>query len=75
MKMKKYLKKNWNNKKSFFNWKYKITSEEKIFWKNISEENKSQELRLKNTDERRNYFLEESKMNWWVESTKRFVLL
>ena len=74
MKMKKYLK-NWNNKKSFFNWKYIITSEEKIFWKNISEENKSQELRLKNTDERRNYFLEESKMNWWVESTKRFVLL
>ena len=74
MKMKKYLK-NWNNKKSFFNWKYIITSEEKIFWKNISEENKSQELKLKNTDERRNYFLEESKMNWWVESTKRFVLL
>ena len=35
----------------------------------------SQEFRLKNTNETGNHFLEEieSKMNGWVESTKRFV--
>ena len=37
----------------------------------------SQEFRLKNINETGNHFLEEieSKMNGWVESTKRFVQL
>ena len=40
------------------------------------EENISQEFRLKNIKETRNYFVEEiSKTNWWIKSTKRFVQL
>ena len=42
----------------------------------MAEENISQEFRLKNVDGTRNYLFEEiNKMNWWVESTKRFVQL
>ena len=40
----------------------------------MAEENISQEFKLKNIDETRNYFLEQiKKMNWWVESTKRSI--
>ena len=38
----------------------------------MSEENISQEFRLKNVDETRNYFIEEIKMNWYVRSIKKF---
>ena len=38
------------------------------------EENISQEFRLKNIDETRNYFLDRIKQkNWWVQSTIRFL--
>ena len=42
--------------------------------KNILKENISQEFRWKNIDETRNCFPEEiGTINWWVESTKKFV--
>ena len=37
------------------------------------EKNLSQEFRLKNVDETKNYFLQESKMNWWVKLTNGFI--
>ena len=45
---------NWDIKNSWFNWKYIITL--KIWLKKT-------ELRLKNIDETRNYFLEEIERN------------
>ena len=42
----------------------------------MAEENISQEFRLKNIDETRDYFIEEiKKMNWWSRRTKMFVRL
>ena len=43
-----------------------------ISYQNLVEQNISQEFRLKNTNETRNYFIEEvNQTNWWVRNTKR----
>ena len=57
--MKKYLKKKSQLGYHIFLVCLKIFN----YFKNISEENISQEFRLKNTDETRNYFLKEIKQN------------
>ena len=59
MKMKKYLKK--KNQLRY----QKLLVELKIYdhFKNMAEENISQELRLKQIDKTRNYFIEEMKQN------------
>ena len=58
---------NWEN--SWFSWKYIITLK-------IRQENISQEIRLKNIDETRNYLIEEiNRINRLVKSTKKFVQL
>ena len=41
----------------------------------MADKNLIQEFRLKNTDETRNYLIEEIKMNWWVKRLQRFVQL
>ena len=72
MKMQKYLRRrvNWEMKNSWFNWKYIITLN------NMVEENISQEFRLKKKkkiDKQEIICLtKQTKMIWWVISTKRF---
>ena len=64
--MKKYLK-----KKSQLRYQ-KLQVELKIYdhCKNMAEENISQELRLKQIDKTRNYFIEEMKQNELISSKK-----
>ena len=66
MKMKKYLK-----KKSQLRYQ-RLQVELKIYdhFKNMAEENISQELRLKRIDKTRNYFIEEMKQNELISSKK-----
>ena len=59
MKMKKYLKK--KNQLKYY--KFLVYLKIYNYFKNIVEENISQELRLKNIDETRNYFLKEIDQN------------
>ena len=58
MKMKKYLKKSRLGYHIFL-----VCLKIFNYFKNMGEENKSQEFRLKNTDETRNYFRKEIKQN------------